>query len=63
LHEDTFLNLLAQSFGVLREPLDYIVRPDATPVKFAMNKEERMYQFPLMGRSFELNNQMVYQKL
>jgi hypothetical protein len=42
LHEDAFLNLLAQSFGVLCVSLGYLVRPDATPAKFAMNKEERM---------------------
>jgi hypothetical protein len=29
--EDAFLNLLAQSYGVLREPLRYVVRPDTVP--------------------------------
>jgi hypothetical protein len=33
LHEDAFLNLLAQSFGVLRKPLRYIMRPEVTPAK------------------------------
>jgi hypothetical protein len=51
-HEDAFLNLLAQSFGVLREPLRYIVRPKATPTEFTTTEEERMYQFPLTGGSF-----------
>jgi len=62
-HEDAFLNLLAQSFGVLREPLRYIVRPEAAPAEFATTEEERMYQFPLTGGSFELDNQTVYRKL
>jgi hypothetical protein len=63
LHEDAFLNLLAQSFGVLREPLHYIVRPEATPPDFTTTEEEQMYQFLLTGGSFELDNQKVYCKL
>ena len=62
-HEDAFLNLLAQSYGVLREPLRYVVRPAEAPAQFMTNEEERMYQFPLAGRSFELDNQAVYRKL
>jgi hypothetical protein len=62
-HEDAFLNLLAQSYGVLRKPLCYVVRPAETPAQFMTNKEERMYQFPLEGGSFELDNQAVYRKL
>ena len=30
-HEDAFLNLLSQTFGVLREPLRYVVRPAMPP--------------------------------
>jgi hypothetical protein len=37
-HEDAFLNLLAQSYGVLREPLHYVVRPDTTPADFPLTK-------------------------
>jgi hypothetical protein len=62
-HEDAFLNLLAQFFGVLRKPLRYIVRPEATPAEFTTTEEERMYQFPLTGGLFELDNQTVYWKL
>ena len=62
-HEDAFLNLLAQSFGVLKEPLRYIVRSEAPPDEFVTHEEERMYQFPLTGSSFELDNQAVYRKL
>jgi hypothetical protein len=63
VYEDAFLNLLAQSYGVLREPLRYVVCPEEEPDEFATTKEERMYQFPLEGNSFELDNQAVYRKL
>jgi hypothetical protein len=33
-HEDVFLNLLAQSFGVLRELLHYVVCPDMPPTVY-----------------------------
>jgi hypothetical protein len=32
-------------------------------VEFATNEEWRMFQFPLTGGSFELDNQAVYRKL
>jgi hypothetical protein len=62
-HEDAFLNLLAQSYGVLKELLRYIVRSANVPNAFSSNEEQRMYQFPFMGGSFELDNQAVYRKL
>lgn len=62
-YEDAFMNLLAQSFGVIHEPLRYVVRPEAVPETFATTEEQRMYQFPLTGNSFELDNQSVYRKL
>jgi hypothetical protein len=37
--------------------------PEATPAEFATTEEERMYQFPLTGGSFKLDNQTVYWKL
>jgi hypothetical protein len=49
-HEDAFLNLLAQSYEVLCEPLQYVVRLDMAPVAFTTNKERQMYQFPLSYR-------------
>ena len=62
-HEDVFLNLLAQSYGVLCEPLRYVVRPDTAPADFNTTEERRMYQFPLTGNSFELDNQALFRKL
>jgi hypothetical protein len=56
-HEDAFLNnLLAQSHGVLKEPLRYIVCSATVLDAFSSNEQQRMYQFPLEGGSFELNN-------
>ena len=42
VYEDAFLNLLAQSYGVLREPLRYVVRSEEVPEAFATTHEERM---------------------
>jgi hypothetical protein len=39
------------------------VCPDIPPEEFAANEEQIMYQFPLTGGSFELDNQAVYWKL
>ena len=33
------------------------------PGQFTTTKEQRMYQFPHQGESYELDNQMVYWKL
>jgi hypothetical protein len=56
-HEDAFLNLLAQScYGVLKEPLRYIIHSATVLDAFSSNEEHRMYQFPLMGGSFKLDN-------
>jgi hypothetical protein len=59
-HENAFLTLLAQSYGVLCEPLHYVVRPDTAPADFNTTEERRMYRFPLSGNSFELDNQVVF---
>ena len=36
---------------------------EVVPEAFATTEEQRMYQFPLTGNLFELNNQLVYRKL
>ena len=59
-YEDAFLNLLGQTFGVLKEPLRYVVRPTLVPEEFANNQEERMYQLPLEGNAFDADNHSVY---
>jgi hypothetical protein len=63
-HEDVFLNLMSQTFGVLKEPLCYVVRPATILTAFGSGDEEaRMYQFPLEGPAFQMDNMTVYQKL
>ena len=62
-HEDAFTNLLAQTYGVIQEPLRYIVREAVVPTTFVTQEEERMYQLKLTGPSFELDNRTVYRKL
>jgi hypothetical protein len=62
-YKDAFLNLLAQSYGVIHEPLCYVVCPEVVPETFVMMEVQQMYQFPLAGNSFKLDNQSVYRKL
>ena len=62
-YEDVFMNLLAQSFSVIHEPLHYVIHLEAISETFVMTEEQCMYQFPLAGNSFELDNQNVYRKL
>jgi hypothetical protein len=63
VHEDAFLNLLAQSYGVIRELFRYVICPEMAPTTFMMTEEQQMYQFPLVSNSFKLDNQSIYQKL
>ena len=62
-HEDAFLNLLAQTYGVQNEPIRYVVRPEVVPNQFASQEEERMFQIPLVGTAFDSDNRAVYRKL
>jgi hypothetical protein len=61
--EDAFVNHLAQSIGVLSEPLRYIVRDPTPPATFDTDEMERMYQLPLAGVAYDLDNAAVFRKL
>ena len=63
VHEDAFLNMLAQTPGAAREPIHYVCHDAIAPVNFADDNEERMYQMPLNEPAFERDNHMVYCKL
>jgi hypothetical protein len=39
------------------------VRPATIPTAFGSDEEARMYQFPLVGPAFQMDNMTVYQKL
>ena len=62
-HEDTFFNLLGQTYGILKEPLCYIVHLDAMPTKFANTQEECMFQLLPTRDAYQLNNHTIYWKL
>ena len=63
VHEDAFMNWLAQTYGVRKEPLRYIVRPEEEPDVFTDDAERRMFQIPLTGDGYEEDNRAVYRKL
>jgi hypothetical protein len=63
VHEDAFLNLLAQMRGALLEPLCYVVHPNAEPDEFENMEQHRMFQLPLEGKAYDMDNKSVYQKL
>ena len=62
-YEDAFVNLLKQKYGVLKEPLAYIVHPKEVPKEFKTAEEHHMFELPLMGNTFKLDNHMVYREL
>ena len=62
-YKDAFLNLLKQKYSVLKKPLAYIVRPKAKPQEFVTAKERHMFELPLTGNAFELDNHAVYHEL
>ena len=63
-HEDTFQNFLSQRKCVTRKfSLLYIFRPAVAPVIFTDDSEERMFQMPLTGQEYNLDNCTLYAKL
>lgn len=63
IHEDAFVNLLASSFGVSGEPLRYVVRDEEAPDEFESEEQRRIYQIPLEGNAYNLDNASVFRKL
>ena len=62
-HEDAFINAMAQTYGVLKEPLRYIIRPRVDPGVYSNTAEERSFQLRLTGAAYEQDNNAVYHKL
>ena len=62
-YEDAFINLLKQKYGILKEPLAYVVHPEEVPEEFETAEEHCMFQLPLEGNAFELDNLTVYREL
>jgi hypothetical protein len=63
IHEDAFLNLLAQTQGAVKESIRYIARAQVTPEEFVDTREERMYQLALVGPGFDEDIRAVYRLL
>jgi hypothetical protein len=59
-HETAFINLLAQTYGVQGENLKYIVRDVIIPAEFVDDAERHMYQLPLTGEAYSMDNKSVY---
>ena len=43
-HEDAFLNAMAQTYGVMNEPLRYVIRPHVDPGVYVNTAKEQMFQ-------------------
>ena len=52
MHEDAFMNLLAQSFGVIQEPIRYVVCSEVVLTTFVTTEEEQMYAAPTLRTLF-----------
>ena len=63
VHEDAFLNLLAQTYGAHSELKCYIVHSMDVPMEFIDMAEERMFQLPLFGPRYDEDNCALFRKL
>jgi hypothetical protein len=62
-HETAFINLLAQTYGAQGENLKYIMRDVVIPAEFVDDAEWCMYQLPLTGEAYSMDNKSVYHLL
>ena len=64
MHVDSFMNILLQALGISKKcPLCYVFRSAVVPVIFVDEFEEGMFQMPITGHDFDLDNRTVYRKL
>jgi hypothetical protein len=59
-HETAYINLFAQRYGAQGENLKYIVHDVIIPAEFVDDAEWRMYQLPLTGKAYSMDNKSVY---
>jgi hypothetical protein len=59
-HETAFINLLAQTYGAQGENLKYIMCDVVIPAEFVDDAEWRVYQLPLPGEAYSMDNKSVY---
>ena len=63
-HEEALWNLLSQTASVTRKcSLLYSVRPAVAPVIFTDDFEEGIFQMPLTGQEYNLDNRTLYANL
>jgi hypothetical protein len=62
-HETAFINLLAQTYGVQGKNLNFIVHNVVIPVVFVDDAKKCMYQLPLTGKAYNMDNKSVYHLL
>ena len=63
-HEESFMNMLTQSLGTSKKcPLRYVVCSTVMPVVFVNDFEQRIFQMPITGPDFDLDNRTVYRKI
>ena len=63
VHEDAFLDMLAQTCGIQGEPVRHVVHNADVPAAFVDEAEECMCQSPLFGPSFNEDNCTVFCRL
>ncbi len=63
IHEDAFLDMLAQTHGIQGEPVHRVVHNAHVPAAFVDDAEECMCQLPLTGPSFDEDNCTVFCRL
>jgi hypothetical protein len=62
-HETAFINLLAQMYGEQGKNLKYIVCDVIIPAEFVDDAKRCMYQLPLTGEAYSMDNKLVYHLL
>jgi hypothetical protein len=62
-HETAFINLLAQTYGAQGENLKYNVRDVISSAEFVDDAEWHMYELPLTGEAYSMDNKSVYNLL
>jgi hypothetical protein len=59
-HESKFIILLAQMHGAQGNNLKYIMCNVIIPVEFVDDARRCMYQLPLTGKAYSMDNKLVY---
>ena len=63
-HEDSFMSMLSQALGISKKcPLRYGFHCAVVIVLFVDDFEEHIFQMPITGPDFDLDNHTVYRKL